>query len=94
MAGLVVEGLGEKGSWVAILCELDGKECGVAMCAAGQVLEAGRRMYRVKRRGARRPCKETGDVSDNAGSTRRVVRRRERGGDGSHAPASKDAVYN
>ena len=31
MAGLVVDGLGEKGNWVAILCELDGNECGVAM---------------------------------------------------------------
>ena len=25
------EGLGEKGSWAAIRCELDGNECGVAM---------------------------------------------------------------
>lgn len=67
MAGLVVEGLGENGSCVAILCELDGKECGVAIGAANQIPGMGRRMYRVQRRGARRPCKET-DVSDNASS--------------------------
>lgn len=31
IAGLVVDGVGENGSWVVIRWELVGKECGVAM---------------------------------------------------------------
>ena len=31
MVGLVDEGLGENGNCVAILCELDGRECGAAI---------------------------------------------------------------
>lgn len=92
IAGLVVEGLGENGSCVAILCELGDKECGVAIGAANQIPGMCRRMYRLK---GEDPAVQTmrASVSDNAIPMRRFVSQRDEIQPHlHHAPASCDTV--